>query len=150
MDRESKQSQEIFLKSAEMDIFKTLTVGVSFDKNKIKRKPLKEVKKSEPEDEIAYEPETKKKSVECQNEKINSIRKQHHINVKGESQKEKPIESFAELFTKFSIDETLKANLAKFNYEKLTPVQMQVIPLILKKHQVKACAPTGSGKSVIN
>lgn len=138
-----------------MKFFKSLTVGIKFDKNKCKRENLKKDIKLEEIKKINDEPRRKRKmSMEYQkhqqNEKINSIRKENHINVKGDMDKEKPIESFEELFTKFSINETLKKNLLKLNYEKPSPVQMQVIPLILQNKQVKVCSPTGSGKIIIS
>ncbi|KAF8819913.1 DEAD/DEAH box helicase domain-containing protein [Cardiosporidium cionae] len=37
---------------------------------------------------------------------------------------------------------------AKLNLHRLTPIQMQVIPLLLAGHTVVGCAPTGSGKTL--
>src|SRR5699024_6241815 len=46
------------------------------------------------------------------------------------------------------IAEYLKDNLIKSNYLKPTPIQMQVIPLMLDQREMIACAPTGSGKTL--
>jgi superfamily II RNA helicase len=134
-----------------MNVFKSLTVGVKFNTKNIKSKLTVEIKK-EPSDEENEAPVKKQRKLSAEylkhkdNEIVNSIRKENSINVKGDSDKEKPIESFDELFSRFSTDETLKKNVNSLKYNKLTPVQMQVLPLILKKRQVKVCAPTGSGK----
>ena len=136
-----------------MDIFKSLTLGVKFTKNKIKRELPKEIKEEESDVEIQeINPKVKRKKLSAEyikqkeNERVNKIRKETHINVKGDSEKETPIESFDELFSRFTIDETLKRNLLSLNYKKPSVVQMQVIPLMLRKKQVKVCAQTGSGK----
>ena len=134
-----------------MDIFKSLTVGVKFDKKKIKRDLPKEIKEEENEVEIQHSVKRKKLSSEYlkqkEQERINKIRKDNKINVKGDKEKERPLESFDELFSRFEIDETLKKNILSLNYKKPSAVQMQVVPLMLRKKQVKVCAQTGSGKN---
>ena len=39
------------------------------------------------------------------------------------------------------------ANIKGKGYTTPTPIQMQAIPLMLKKREILACAPTGSGKT---
>lgn len=137
-----------------MDIFKSLTLGVKFTKNKIKKRELPEETKEEVSDVEIQEikPQVKRKKLSAEfikhqeNERVNKIRKKNQINVKGDTEKETPIETFDELFTKFPMDETLKGNMLSLNYKKPSAVQMQVVPLMLKKKQVKVCAQTGSGK----
>jgi len=137
-----------------MDIFKSLTLGVKFDKKKIKRElPKEEIKEEQNDFEIQeIIPNVKRKKLSAEfmkqkeNERVNKIRKENHINVKGDNEKETPIESFDELFSRFPLDDTLKSNLLSLNYKKPSAVQMQVIPLMLRKKQVKVCAQTGSGK----
>ncbi|CAG9797661.1 unnamed protein product [Chironomus riparius] len=138
-----------------MDIFKSLTLGVKFTKNKSKRELPKEIKQEESDVEIQeINPKVKRKKLSAEyvkqkeNERVNKIRKENHINVKGDNEKETPIESFDELFSRFTIDETLKSNLLSLNYKKPSVVQMQVVPLMLRKKQVKVCAQTGSGKTL--
>ena len=40
----------------------------------------------------------------------------------------------------------VSSNLTEWNYSSLTPVQMQVIPAVLKKRDLLVCSSTGSGK----
>lgn len=50
-------------------------------------------------------------------------------------------------FTDFGFDERLMEGIAASNYENATPVQEQVIPLILQGKDVIASAQTGTGKT---
>lgn len=138
-----------------MDIFKSLTVGVKFKKRRWDQNLATKLNTSENKDDkinVTQKPKKKIKKLsdehqkQKQSEKVNFVRKLHNINVKGDVEKEKPIESFEELFLRFSIAESLKNNVLSLRYENLTPVQMQVIPLFLKRKQLKVCANTGSGK----
>lgn len=136
-----------------MDFFKSLTFGVKFSKPLTKRSVpavQMEIKKEVEEDLIPIK--RKKVSEEykkcSENEVINKLRKQHCIKVKGIDEKEKPIESFDELFRRFEIHEQLIKNLVSLNYQQPTPVQMQCLPLFLKQMELKVTAPTGSGKSL--
>ena len=54
---------------------------------------------------------------------------------------------FEELADKYQISDTLIANIRAKGYSAPTPIQMQAIPLMLKKREILACAPTGSGKT---
>lgn len=54
------------------------------------------------------------------------------------------IQTFDELL----LPDTLKANLAKAEFTKPTPVQKHAMPAILMGRDVMACAQTGSGKTV--
>jgi ATP-dependent RNA helicase DDX52/ROK1 len=142
-----------------MDIFRSLTVGIKFDKSKLKReapkKDIEEVKKCDDEEELKEViPVKKRKKLsekyvnQKQQEAANKIRKEHHINIKGRHEKEAPIESFEELFTTFKIDDQLKKNILALNYSQPTPVQMQCLPLFLKNMELKVCAQAGTGKSL--
>ena len=42
----------------------------------------------------------------------------------------------------------LLINLKDWGMQRLLPVQMQVIPMILSNHEIQCCAPTGSGKTL--
>lgn len=136
-----------------MDIFKSLTFGVKFKKPHLK-KPLPAVKlEMKKEVEEDFIPLKRKKVSEeykkCkENEIINKIHKEHCIKVKGVDEKEKPIESFDELFTRFKIHEQLIKNVISLKYLQPTPVQMQCMPLFLKQIELKVAAPTGSGKTL--
>ena|SRR5690606_5353330 len=50
-------------------------------------------------------------------------------------------------FTEFGFDERLMEGIAASNYETATPVQEQVIPLILQGKDIIASAQTGTGKT---
>jgi superfamily II DNA/RNA helicase len=50
-------------------------------------------------------------------------------------------------FSKLKLSESLQKELQKNNYKKPTPIQEQVIPLVLEKKDIMAQAQTGSGKS---
>lgn len=152
-------------------IFKSLTCGVTFKKQNLKRKQvkpgfqaeakeeIKEVKiESDSEDEVhsfSKKPAAKKSKkmtpeylYQKQLEDTSKIRKQHQINVKGSVATIKPIESFSELFQRFEIDEKLKENIKNFKYSTPTPVQMQILPIFLEKKALKVVAPTGSGNNL--
>lgn len=50
-------------------------------------------------------------------------------------------------FSNLNLSKELQQILQKNNYQKPTPIQTQVIPLVLKKQDIMAQAQTGSGKS---
>ena len=52
------------------------------------------------------------------------------------------------VFTDFELDEKLKQNIQARGFQKPTPIQDQVIPLLLKKQDVIGMANTGTGKTV--
>ena len=74
--------------------------------------------------------------------KVDDIRSNLKIKVKGDNLS-KPILEFQHC----QLSETLNENLTHSGYITPTPVQMQVIPLVLSSHDVLACAQTGSGKT---
>ena len=51
-------------------------------------------------------------------------------------------------FEDADIQETLKINVAKAQYDKPTPIQKWAIPVILAGRDLMGCAQTGSGKTV--
>jgi len=58
-----------------------------------------------------------------------------------------PFESWDELNQELSIRPYLVKNIRSVGYKKPTPVQGQVIPSMMKNHEVIVTAPTGSGKT---
>lgn len=138
-------------------IFKSLTCGIKFKKQNLKRDQPKLEKfeeiKDESDDEAIQSPEKKRKKLsqeylrQKQLEETNKLRKQHHINVKGAVEKVKPVESFKELFQRYPLHKQLVENINSFKYSQPTPVQMQVLPLFLEQKALKVVAPTGSGKT---
>ena len=53
----------------------------------------------------------------------------------------------SELFKSLSISAVQIANLSKLGYKKMTPVQAQSLPYVLKGRDLIAQAKTGSGKT---
>lgn len=138
-------------------MFKSLTCGVKFNKKNLKRNPaiaktkVEEIKiESDGEEQSREPPVSKRKKLSeayllsKNQEDTNKIRKQHQINVKGPVSV-KPVESFAELFKRYPLHPKVVENIRSFKYETPTPVQMQVLPLMLEKIAVKVTAKTGSG-----
>lgn len=74
--------------------------------------------------------------------KVEGIRTNLKIKVKGDNIS-KPILEFQHC----QLSETLNDNVTHSGYITPTPVQMQVIPLVLSSRDVLACAQTGSGKT---
>ncbi|PWY54349.1 ATP-dependent RNA helicase DbpA [Legionella qingyii] len=50
-------------------------------------------------------------------------------------------------FSQFPLRQELIKSLASLNYERMTPIQMQSLPIILKNEDIIAQAKTGSGKT---
>ncbi|GJP34877.1 hypothetical protein CLOM_g19359 [Closterium sp. NIES-68] len=75
------------------------------------------------------------------------LRKRHRIHVSSHLVTA-PLESFQELADKFNCRRRLLRNLQEMGFEEPTPIQRQVVPLLLKRQECFACAPTGSGKTV--
>jgi len=80
-------------------------------------------------------------------EKINVMRKQNKIRLRGE--KVDPVENFSDLNTGESslLPAYILRNLEELDYDQPTPVQMQALPLLLRKKNLLTVAPTGSGKT---
>ena len=74
--------------------------------------------------------------------RVDGIRTNLKIKVKGDNIS-KPILEIQHC----QLSETLNDNLTRSGYITPTPVQMQVIPLVLSSRDVLACAQTGSGKT---
>jgi len=51
-------------------------------------------------------------------------------------------------FAGADLDDVFKTNVVKARYDKPTPIQKWAIPIIMKGHDLMACAQTGSGKTV--
>ncbi|XP_033118852.1 probable ATP-dependent RNA helicase DDX52 [Anneissia japonica] len=79
-------------------------------------------------------------------EKINSTRKKNKIHFEGTDVPE-PVTDFQQLQQEYCVHGNILRNIAQSGYEKPTPIQMQVLPVMLNRREVLACAPTGSGKT---
>ncbi|MGL5636533.1 MAG: DEAD/DEAH box helicase, partial [Bacteroidales bacterium] len=51
-------------------------------------------------------------------------------------------------FESFNLADPLLQAIGRKGYKEMTPVQEQVIPLLMNKKDVLACAQTGTGKTV--
>lgn len=125
-----------------------------FKKQQLKREqPQIEKFEDVESDDVIQTPEKKRKKrspeylQQKQIEETNKLRKKFKINVKGAVENVKPVETFKELFQRYRLYKQLVENIKSFNYRLPTPVQMQVLPLLLEQKAVKVVAPTGSGKS---
>ncbi|XP_029638074.1 probable ATP-dependent RNA helicase DDX52 [Octopus sinensis] len=100
----------------------------------------KKVQKTEPDKENSVKKITKNKdSLET------LIRKKNKIHVHG-FDAPPPVTDFEQL-KNFSIHPRLLENAKKVEYTKPTPIQMQAIPVMMRRREIMACAPTGSGKT---
>ncbi len=78
---------------------------------------------------------------------IAAWRKAYSISVDGEDATMRPLTSFSELATRFSVSPVLLSNLAKCEWTAPTLVQSEALPVLLGGRDLIACAPTGSGKT---
>ena len=53
-----------------------------------------------------------------------------------------------EKFSELGLHKSLLSNFTKMNFEQMTPIQKNVIPLITPGSDVMACSQTGSGKTI--
>ncbi|XP_048840541.1 probable ATP-dependent RNA helicase DDX52 [Brienomyrus brachyistius] len=88
-----------------------------------------------------------KKLKHLHQEKVNRIRHQNRIHVRGTDLPD-PMASFEELQEEYKLDPRIIQNLQAAGFQNPTPIQMQAIPLMLHRREILACAPTGSGKTV--
>ncbi|XP_038690040.1 DEAD-box ATP-dependent RNA helicase 57-like isoform X2 [Tripterygium wilfordii] len=89
----------------------------------------------------------RKKELNRQIEQDALFRKKHNIHVSGNSVVS-PLKKFAELFSRYGCESYLLQNIADLGFQELTPIQRQVIPVLLSVRECFACAPTGSGKTL--
>ncbi|XP_001641091.2 probable ATP-dependent RNA helicase DDX59 [Nematostella vectensis] len=75
-------------------------------------------------------------------EQVKQLRDKMEIKVKGEHVVSPVLEFFH-----CSFNESLSKNLSNHGYHSPTPIQMQVLPVLLSGRDVMVCASTGSGKT---
>ncbi|KAH8480495.1 hypothetical protein H0E87_030683 [Populus deltoides] len=75
------------------------------------------------------------------------LRKKYGIHVSGNNVPS-PLQSFAELSTRYGCESYLLHNLVKLGFKEPTPIQRQAIPVLLSGRECFAKAPTGSGKTL--
>lgn len=51
-------------------------------------------------------------------------------------------------FSEMSLHKTLMKNFTKMDFSLMTPIQKNVIPYVMEKHDVMGCSQTGSGKTI--
>ncbi|CAN1186693.1 DEAD-box ATP-dependent RNA helicase 57 [Linum perenne] len=89
----------------------------------------------------------KKKELNKQIERDAISRKGYGIHVSGNNIPS-PLQSFAELSSRYGCEPYVLCNLKEFGFKEPTPIQRQAIPVILSGRECFACAPTGSGKTL--
>lgn len=77
----------------------------------------------------AQKPLTEEKKKLLHTEKINHIRNVNHIIVHG-PHPEDPVETFDEMVSQCAVPQLIANNLITGGYDKLTPIQMQAIPIM--------------------
>lgn len=75
------------------------------------------------------------------------LRKKHNIHISGMNVPS-PLQTFAELRSRYKCRSFLVRNLAELRFKEPTPIQRQAIPVLLSGRECFACAPTGSGKTM--
>ncbi|WOL15776.1 DEAD-box ATP-dependent RNA helicase 57-like [Canna indica] len=88
-----------------------------------------------------------KKEEEKQIERASIMRKKYGIHISGHGVPP-PLESFAELSSRYNCKPYILRNLSGLGFREPTPIQRQAIPVLLSKRDCFACAPTGSGKTL--
>lgn len=88
-----------------------------------------------------------KKEYHRQMERDALLRKKHNIHVSGMNVPS-PLQTFAELRSRYKCRSFLVRNLAELRFKEPTPIQRQAIPVLLSGRECFACAPTGSGKTL--
>ncbi|XP_072997982.1 DEAD-box ATP-dependent RNA helicase 57 isoform X2 [Typha latifolia] len=88
-----------------------------------------------------------RKEVEKEIERASILRKKYGIHVSGYNVPP-PLESFAELKSRYGCKSYLLQNLWGLGFKDPTPIQRQAIPVLLSGRECFACAPTGSGKTL--
>lgn len=89
---------------------------------------------------------SKERLAQIKQEEVTHFRRVHQIHVEG-SDIPHPIENFSQLGTDYDLHSAILDNIKELGYSLPTPVQMQVIPVMLHERQILASAPTGSGKT---
>lgn len=77
----------------------------------------------------------------------NLIANENRIQVYGEDIPD-PISSFEEMVTEFRFSDIIRDNLKEAGFTEPTAVQMQTIPIMMKRRELITSAPTGSGKTL--
>ncbi|KAN0018490.1 hypothetical protein ACTFIU_011108 [Dictyostelium citrinum] len=106
--------------------------GEEDSNNKNNKNKNKKVSKETPEDKHKRE--------------IATFRNKHRIKVDGTDIPD-PMTEFSQLENRFKVRKYLLNNINEIGYKEPSPIQMQVIPILLKEREVVAIAPTGSGKT---
>eukprot|EP01103_Thecamoeba_quadrilineata_P004463 TRINITY_DN141_c0_g1_i1.p1 TRINITY_DN141_c0_g1~~TRINITY_DN141_c0_g1_i1.p1 ORF type:complete len:591 (-),score=120.27 TRINITY_DN141_c0_g1_i1:27-1742(-) len=88
-----------------------------------------------------------KKKINTRAYQMNLLRKTHKIYVKGTDAPD-PVASFDELLDNKMIRKYLHKNILNAEFSSPTPIQMQAIPIMIKRRDLVALAPTGSGKTL--
>ncbi|KAK3038407.1 hypothetical protein RJ639_030573 [Escallonia herrerae] len=139
--------------------------GIKFDRKKFAKDFAKFKEKKEADDSVDSLLETKPPEMEVGMAAVKKrkrnvagnvcnlrqhdemLRKKHKVKVAG-TNRPSPLESFAELRSRYNCRRYLVRNLAELGFKEPTPIQRQAIPLLLSGRECFSCAPTGSGKTL--
>ncbi|KAM1307119.1 hypothetical protein ACFX15_009125 [Malus domestica] len=116
--------------------------GISVFKTSKMAKAAK-AEKEKPGNELSEQ----KKELNRQLERDSLLRKKYNIHVSGNNIPS-PLDSFADLTSRYGCEPYLLQNLAELGFKEPTPIQRQAIPVLLSSRECFACAPTGSGKTL--
>lgn len=148
-----------------MDLFKLLSRGATINHKQrqdlskfMGRQEAKKASKSEVDRRINFfatsQPRKNEEREEALPQKLSITssdeaiehRRLNKIKVTGDAPL--PIASFDDLTNQYRLDSRLRKNMLKMGFSIPTPVQSEVIPILLEEHDLLACAPTGSGKTL--
>jgi len=130
-EKKKKKKRKRTLSDSDLHYENGIDITNSHRKEKLKKKKKQKVATEIPmEDHI---------------EKVNLFRKENRIYVHGADMPD-PVRTFEDVKNSTSI--SIYKNIMDNGYKDPTPIQMQVISVMLQKREVLACAPTGSGKTL--
>lgn len=102
--------------------------------------------KPTPREKAVAAPKLRHQEAITSKEDAAAFRRAHRIKVTGDTPL--PITAFQDLRERYSVDERLLDMIERLEYTKPTAIQSEAIPIIMEGHDLLACAPTGSGKTL--
>lgn len=125
-------------------LFRKLCAGANFDLNKFEQDAIA-LRLKKPQT-FAQNESSADHMDDCQLS-ANQLRQKYEMHVIGEDVPD-PVCSFEQLTNEWQVPPFLIQNMMKNKFRSLTAVQMQAIPLLLRKRELICCSSTGSGKTL--